>query len=73
MHDPVENIKVRVRCSECRTTFHERVGRIVHGDPVRCPCCGDDMTFRGIDHHHLHEDTASFIRHVESRTCHPHF
>jgi hydrogenase maturation factor HypF (carbamoyltransferase family) len=73
MHDPVDNIKVRVRCPECRTTFHERVGRIVHGDRVHCPCCRNDMSFGHIDHHHLHEDTASFIRHVESRTCHPHF
>jgi len=69
MHDPVENLKVRVRCPECRDIFHERVHRVVHGDRVTCPCCHHEMHFHGIDHHHMHEDVAHFIRHVEARTC----
>jgi hydrogenase maturation factor HypF (carbamoyltransferase family) len=73
MHDPVANMKVRVRCSECRTTFRERVQRVVHGERVVCPCCKNEMHFHGIDHHHTHEDAEHFIRHVEARTCRPHF
>ncbi len=73
MHDPVENMKVRVRCPECDSIFHERAHRIVHGDRVSCPRCRHTMHFRGIDHHHQHEDAAHFIRHIEERTCRPHF
>ncbi len=73
MHDPVENMKVRVRCPECRSIFRERVHRIVHGYLIFCPSCRHEMRFRGISHHHLHEDVAHFIRHVEERTCRPHF
>lgn len=73
MYDIADDIKVQVRCPECRTMFHERVKRIVHGDRVTCPCCKTTMHFHGIDHHHAHEDLASFIRHVEARTRHPHY
>ena len=69
MNDPVENMKVRVRCTECRTVFRERVHRVVHGDRVTCPLCKHHMHFHGIDHHHAHEDVAHFIHHVEERTC----
>ncbi|HZP77444.1 MAG TPA: hypothetical protein VFB45_14975 [Pseudolabrys sp.] len=69
MSDPVENLKVRVRCPECRTVFRERVHRVVHGDTVTCPICHHHMHFRGIDHHHMHENVAHFIHHVEERTC----
>lgn len=73
MHDPVDDIKVRVRCPECRTTFRERIQRVVHGDRVHCPCCSNDMRFTGIGHHHAHENVAAYVHHVEARTCHPHF
>jgi hypothetical protein len=73
MHDPVDDIKVRVRCPECRTTFRERIQRLVHGDRVRCPCCEEELRFHGIGHHHQHENIAAYIRHVESRTCRPHY
>ena len=77
MHNPheheVENLKVRVRCPECRTTFHERLNRVIHGDRVNCPTCHNEMHFHGIGHIHEHETVADFIHHVEERTSHPHF
>ena len=69
----VENRKVRVRCGDCRTIFHERLGRIMHGDRVRCPTCHEEMRFHGIGHIHEHESVEAFIHHVEQRTAHPHF
>lgn len=70
MYDPVDDMKVRVRCPECRFVFRERVRRIVHGDRVVCPRCQETMHFSGIDHHHANEDIARFIHRVEERTCH---
>lgn len=69
----IANAKVRVRCGECRTTFHERLNRVIHGDRVVCPTCHNEMRFRGIGHIHEHQDMAAYIRHVEERTSHPHF
>jgi hydrogenase maturation factor HypF (carbamoyltransferase family) len=69
----VANAKVRVRCGECRTTFHERLSRIIRAERVHCPTCRNEMRFRGIDHIHQHEDIAAYIRHVEARTNRPHF
>lgn len=73
MHDAVDDIKVRVRCPDCRSVFHERIGRIVHGDRLTCPCCHEEMRFHGIGHHHVQDDAERYVRHVEERTCHPHF
>lgn len=69
----VENHKVRVRCPECRRTFHERLHRVVHGDRVVCPTCYNELRFHGIGHIHEHDSVASYIAHVEERTSHPHF
>jgi ssDNA-binding Zn-finger/Zn-ribbon topoisomerase 1 len=69
----IEHTKVRVRCPECRTIFHERLNRVVRGDSVRCPTCHEEMHFHGIDHIHEHDSVASYIHHVEEHTCHPHF
>lgn len=71
-HD-IENMKIRVRCGDCRTTFHERLSRIVHGDRVVCPTCHEELRFTGIGHMHDHETIQDFIHHVEERTAHPHF
>jgi Zn-finger nucleic acid-binding protein len=73
MSDVAENLKVRVRCPECRTTFRERAHRVVHSDRIVCPRCDYVWRFRGVDHHHADEDVSSFIHHVEERTCHPHY
>ena len=72
-HQDVENIRVRVRCPDCRTHFHERLHRIATGESVRCPSCHNEMRFHGIGHIHEHDNLAAYIRHVEQRTCHPHF
>ncbi len=69
----IEHHKVRVRCGECRTTFHERLNRVIHGDRVVCPSCHNEMHFHGIGHIHDHDTVAAYIHHVEERTCHPHF
>ncbi|HTZ01172.1 MAG TPA: hypothetical protein VMC05_02480 [Xanthobacteraceae bacterium] len=69
----IEHHKVRVRCAECRVTFHERLNRVVHGDRVICPSCHNEMRFHGIGHIHEHDTVAAYIHHVEERTCHPHF
>jgi hydrogenase maturation factor HypF (carbamoyltransferase family) len=69
----IENRKVKVRCGDCRTTFHERLNRIIHGDRVTCPTCRNEMHFHGIGQIHEHESVEAFIHHVEERTCHPHF
>lgn len=69
----VENRKVRVRCSDCRITFHERLGRILHGSRIHCPTCREELRFSGIGHLHEHESVEAFIHHVEERTAHPHF
>ena len=41
MTNPLEheigNLKVRVRCPECRTTFDERLNRVIHGGPRALP------------------------------------
>jgi len=71
-HD-VENLRVRIRCPECRTNFHERLHRVVHGDDVRCPTCHEEMRFHGIGHMHDHDTIADYIHHVEEHTCRPHF
>ena len=71
-HD-VENVRVRIRCPECRTNFHERLHRVVHGDDVRCPTCHEEMRFHGIGHMHDHDTIADYIHHVEEHTCRPHF
>jgi len=71
-HD-VENIRVRIRCPECRTNFHERLNRVIHGDDVRCPTCHEEMRFHGIGHMHDHDTIADYIHHVEEHTCRPHF
>ena len=77
MHNPqeheAENARVRVRCPDCRTSFHERLHRVVHGDRVTCPSCHNEMRFHGVGHIHEHDNLAAYIRHVEQRTCHPHF
>ena len=64
----VENIRVRVRCPECRTTFHERLQRVVHGDRVSCPACHEEMYFHGIGHIGEHDSVAAYIHHVEEHT-----
>ena len=69
----LESAKVCVRCPDCRTTFHERLNRIIHGDRVRCPSCHMDMQFHGIGHIGEHQSVAEYIHHVEEHTCHPHF
>lgn len=69
----LENIRVRVRCPECRTIFHERINRLAHGDRVVCPTCHNEMRFHGIGHMHDHETVADYVHHVEERTAHPHF
>jgi hydrogenase maturation factor HypF (carbamoyltransferase family) len=77
MHNPhekeVENIKVRVRCPECRTMFHARMNRVIHGDVIMCPTCENEMSFHNIGHIHEHETVADFIHHVEQHTRRPHF
>lgn len=69
----IENVRIRIRCPDCRTTFHERLSRVVHGDRVRCPTCHEGLRFTGIGHMRDHETVADFIHHVEERTAHPHF
>jgi len=69
----IEHHKVRVRCRECRRIFHERLNRVMHGDPVACPFCHEEVRFHSIGHIHEHDSVASYIAHVEERTCHPHF
>jgi hydrogenase maturation factor HypF (carbamoyltransferase family) len=69
----LENAKVRVRCPECRTTFHERLNRVIHGDRVNCPTCHEAMHFHGIGHIHAQDSVEAYIHHVEEHTCHPHF
>jgi len=69
----VENLRVRVRCPECRRHFHERVHRVISGERVSCPSCHDDMHFHGIGHIHENESVEAFIHRVEERTNHPHF
>jgi Zn finger protein HypA/HybF involved in hydrogenase expression len=71
-HD-VENVRVRIRCSDCRTTFHERLNRVIHGDRVTCPTCHEDMYFHGIGHIRDHDSIEAYVRHVEEYTCRPHF
>ena len=69
----LESAKVRVRCPECRTTFHERLNRVIHGDRVSCPTCHEDMHFHGIGHIHDHDSIEAYIHHVEEHTNRPHF
>ena len=69
----VENAWVRVRCPECRTTFHERLNRVIHGDRVSCPTCHEEMHFHGIGHIHDHDSIEAYIHHVEEHTNRPHF
>jgi hydrogenase maturation factor HypF (carbamoyltransferase family) len=69
----LENTQVRVRCPECRKTFHERLNRVIHGDRVTCRSCGEEMHFHGIGAIHEHDSVADYIHHVEEHTCHPHF
>jgi hypothetical protein len=73
MRDSVGDLKVNVRCPECRRTFRERIRRIAHSDPIRCCSCGLEMRFRDVGHKHEKEDIVHYIRHVEERTRHPHF
>jgi len=69
----VENAKVRVRCPECRTSFHERLQRVIHGDRVACPTCHEEMYFHGIDHVREYDSLADYIHYVENHTWRPHF
>jgi len=69
----VANLRVRIRCPECRTNFHERLNRVIHGDDVRCPTCHETMSFSGIGHMHDHDTIADYVHHVEEHTCRPHF
>ena len=69
----VENARVRVRCPECRTTFHERLQRVIHGDRVSCPTCHEEMHFHGIGHISEHDSVAAYIHQVEEHTNRPHF
>jgi hydrogenase maturation factor HypF (carbamoyltransferase family) len=69
----VENARVRVRCPECRSHFHERVQRIAFGERVVCPSCRCEMRFYGVGHMHEHESVAAYLHHVEERTNHPHY
>lgn len=69
----IESLKVRVRCPECRITFHERLNRVIHGDPVCCPTCHDEQRFHNIGHIHEHDTVQDYIHHVEEHTCRPHF
>jgi hydrogenase maturation factor HypF (carbamoyltransferase family) len=73
MHPHVEHLKARVRCPECRTHFHERVHRILHGDRVSCPSCHGELRFHHLPHWHEGEDETSYLRRVEERTAHPHY
>ncbi len=69
----VENLRVRVRCPDCRTHFHERVHRVAAGERVVCPSCRNEMRFHGIGHIHEHESVEAYIHHVEEHTSRPHF
>ena len=71
-HD-LANIKVRVRCPDCRRTFHEWLPRVARGDRVVCSGCHNEMHFHGIGDMHAQETVADYIHRVEGRTCHPHF
>lgn len=68
-----ENLKVRVRCPDCRITFHERLNRVVHGDRVRCPTCGNELRYNGVGHMRDGETIADYVHHVEEHTAHPHY
>jgi hypothetical protein len=60
------------RIWECRTTFYERLNRVIHGDRVSCPTCHEEMHFHGIGH--IHDDSIeAYIHHVEEHTNRPHF
>jgi hydrogenase maturation factor HypF (carbamoyltransferase family) len=70
--DPVDNMKARVRCPECRNTFRARIHRLVFAEPVACPVCRTELKFR-VSRHTENEDVQHYIRYVEERTHHPHF
>jgi hydrogenase maturation factor HypF (carbamoyltransferase family) len=73
MHnDPVDNMKARVRCPECRNTFRARIHRLVFSEPVWCPVCRTELKFR-VSHHADSEDVQQYIKYVEARTHRPHF
>ena len=69
MHnDPVDNMKARVRCPECRNTFRARIHRLVFAEPVTCPVCRTELRFR-VSHHSDSEDVAAL--HPVRRAAHP--
>jgi hydrogenase maturation factor HypF (carbamoyltransferase family) len=69
----VEHMAARVRCRECRSHFHARLQRIVHGDTIDCPICDNDMEFHGLRHIRENETIADYIRYIEEHTLHLHF
>ena len=72
MNDPVENMKARVRCPECRNTFRARIRRLMYAEPVSCPVCKTELRFH-VARHSDTEDVQHYIKYVEERTHHPHF
>ncbi|ALK07834.1 hypothetical protein [Blastochloris viridis] len=72
MQDPVDNMKARVRCPECRSIFRARIHRLVFAEPVACPVCRTQLRFH-VSRHSESEDVEHYIRYVEQRTRHPHF
>ncbi|BBF94666.1 hypothetical protein [Blastochloris tepida] len=72
MHDPIDNLMVRVRCPECRNHFRARVHRLLFAARVACPLCHTEMFFH-VSRHGENEDVEHYIRYVEGRTRHPHF
>ena len=69
----VLNHKVKVRCPECRVTFHERISRVIHGGTVACPICHNEMRFHGLHPMHANDSLEHYIHYIEEHTAHPHF
>ena len=72
MHDPFDDLRVRVRCPECRITYRVRVQRLLFAAPIKCPVCHTETSFF-VARHGAAEDARHYIRYVEGRTRHPHF
>ena len=72
MHDPFDDLMVRVRCPECRINFRVRVQRLLFAAPVKCSVCHTETSFF-VSRHGASEETAHYVRYVEGRTRHPHF
>ena len=45
MHDPFDDLMVRVRCPECRINFRVRVQRLLFAAPVKCLVCHTETSF----------------------------